>query len=69
MGEFFHGWRRKVGIVTLVIACVFMAGWVRSATVEVGPITPEKQTALVIRLKCEWGDNSHLSENTLTHYK
>ncbi len=30
MGEFFHGWRRKLGCVTLVMACVFMGGWVRS---------------------------------------
>ena len=30
MGEFFHGWRRKVGCLTLVMACLFMAGWVRS---------------------------------------
>jgi hypothetical protein len=30
MREFFRGWRRKVGCVTLLIACVFAAGWVRS---------------------------------------
>ena len=30
MGEFFRGWRRKVGVVTLLIACLFAAGWVRS---------------------------------------
>jgi hypothetical protein len=30
MGEFFRGWKRKVGVVTLVMACVFMVGWVRS---------------------------------------
>ena len=30
MGEFFKPWRRKLGIVTLVLACVFMGGWVRS---------------------------------------
>jgi hypothetical protein len=30
MGEFFRGWRRKAGCVTLVMACVLMAGWVRS---------------------------------------
>lgn len=30
MGEFFHGWRRKVGGAALVLALVFMAGWVRS---------------------------------------
>jgi len=30
MGEFFKGWRRKMGVLTLVMACVFAAGWVRS---------------------------------------
>ena len=30
MGEFFNGWRRKIGLLTLVMACVFMAGWIRS---------------------------------------
>ena len=30
MRAFFHGWRRKTGCVTLVIACVMMAVWVRS---------------------------------------
>jgi hypothetical protein len=29
MGEFFKGWRRKIGIVTLLMALVGMAGWVR----------------------------------------
>ena len=31
MKEFFRGWRRKVGVVTLVMACVFMGGWIRSS--------------------------------------
>lgn len=30
MRDFFKGWERKSGCVTLVMACVFMAGWVRS---------------------------------------
>jgi hypothetical protein len=30
MGEFFCGWRRKLGCVTLVVACVATAGWGRS---------------------------------------
>ena len=30
MGEFFRGWKRKIGVVTLVMACVFMVGWLRS---------------------------------------
>jgi len=32
MGDFFKGWRRQLGLRTLVVACVFMAGWVRSLT-------------------------------------
>ncbi len=30
MLQFFHGWRRKAGIVTLVMACGLMGMWVRS---------------------------------------
>jgi hypothetical protein len=30
MREFFRGWRRKVGVLSLVMACLFAAGWVRS---------------------------------------
>ncbi len=30
MSEFFRGWRRKSGVVTLMMACLFAAGWVRS---------------------------------------
>ena len=33
MGEFFHGWRRKIGVVTLLLTCVLMAGWLRSFVV------------------------------------
>jgi hypothetical protein len=33
MREFFRGWRRKIGVLTLLMACVFAAGWVRSFTV------------------------------------
>ena len=30
MREFFHGWRRKAGVVTLVVACAMMGMWMRS---------------------------------------
>jgi hypothetical protein len=30
MWEYFKGWRRKLGVLTLVMACVFMTAWVRS---------------------------------------
>lgn len=30
MREFFRGWERKLGALTLMLACVFTAGWVRS---------------------------------------
>jgi hypothetical protein len=34
MGEFFRGWRRKVGVVTLVLSCVFAGLWIRSRVVR-----------------------------------
>jgi hypothetical protein len=30
VGEFFKGWRRKAGLVTLALAMVLTAGWMRS---------------------------------------
>lgn len=30
MGTFFKPWRRKLGVVALGLACLLMAGWVRS---------------------------------------
>ncbi len=30
MGDYFKPWRRKLGVVTLAVACVLAAGWVRS---------------------------------------
>ena len=34
MREFFRGWRRKAGLVTLAMACLLMAGWMRSFVIE-----------------------------------
>lgn len=34
MREFFRGWKRKAGVVTLLLACVFAAGWVRGLATE-----------------------------------
>jgi hypothetical protein len=34
MGEYFKGWRRRLGVVTLVMACVFAAGWVRCSLIS-----------------------------------
>lgn len=33
MREFFHGWRRKAGVVPLVMALALMVGWLRSLIV------------------------------------
>ena len=30
MSDLFQGWRRKIGLTTLLLALVFMSGWVRS---------------------------------------
>jgi hypothetical protein len=34
MSDFFREWRRKIGCVTLLTACLFMSGWVRSQSRE-----------------------------------
>ena len=34
MGAYFKPLRWKIGVVTLVIACVFVVGWVRSVRVK-----------------------------------
>lgn len=33
MSSFFHGWRRKAGCVTLVMALIVMTAWIRSLVV------------------------------------
>lgn len=34
MRECFRGWRRKIGVLTLMMALVFMGGWVRSFSIK-----------------------------------
>ncbi len=33
MEKLFSGWKRKLGVVTLLLACVFTAGWTRSLSI------------------------------------
>lgn len=56
MLESFRGWKRKVGCVTLVLACVFAVGWVRSfgtqdtLTVRLNPSAHHKLISVSGRL-------------------
>jgi hypothetical protein len=34
MRDFFKPWRRKIGTMSLGLACVFLAGWVRSCSIS-----------------------------------
>lgn len=34
MGEYFKGWRRKIGVITLLFACLFTDAWMRGHIVE-----------------------------------
>ena len=34
MSAFFKGWKKKIGVLTLVMACLAMAGWMRSLAVQ-----------------------------------
>jgi hypothetical protein len=33
VGTYFKPWRQKIGVLTLVLACVFMGGWIRSRSI------------------------------------
>jgi len=48
MGEFFKGWRRKIGVLTLVMACVMMGAWVRSfGRMELIHICPGRSLVII----------------------
>jgi len=61
MSEFFHGWRRKAGCVLLVMALVFMGGWIRSRIIEdrVEYSTREDTTDIWISSDNEFGVIRH----------
>ena len=40
MGDFFRGWRRKLGVATLVIALGFIGIWIRSKNLSDAFISP-----------------------------
>jgi len=69
MGDFFHGWRRKTGCVTLVMACLVTAGWARSFLVTdeltvPGRLFPSCKSKILlyssirgIEIERQWSDN------------
>jgi hypothetical protein len=56
MREFLHGWRRKAGVISLVLACLFTGAWVRSfkstdtVTIRSGEFTYECLASIDCRL-------------------
>ncbi|WP_157605455.1 hypothetical protein [Schlesneria paludicola] len=40
MRDFFRGWKRKIGVVTLLMACILSSFWIRSQAVEDALISP-----------------------------
>ena len=34
MGDFFRSWKRKLGVLTLLVACAGVAIWVRASVVQ-----------------------------------
>ena len=47
MGEFFRGWRRKCGVLTLLMASVFEAAWVRSLSTSDAILIPRTKSEFI----------------------
>ncbi len=55
MNGYFRPLRRKFGVLTLLLACVFMVGWVRSLTViDVLTLRPDKYCSVFIVSNKSW---------------
>ena len=69
VGKFFRGSRRKVGVLTLMMACIFLIGWIRSPFVEDSieiPIGRHSTVSLIsaysqLMLKSEFSRSSQYS--------
>jgi len=59
MGEFFKSWRQKAGCVTLVMACVLMAAWVRGLCVT------DRITYDIPAWNCSWSVHNGGGECTV----
>ena len=65
MRAFFKGWKRKIGVVALVMACVFMAVWARSLSISDAILIPRTKPEF-IRLDSRSG---RLSWNNIQNEK
>lgn len=67
MKEFFHGWRRKAGLLTLFVACLFMAIWVRSLLVLDRFCLPQPdRMILTLDGACRWLSYTPLADSDFT---
>jgi hypothetical protein len=61
MHTFFHGWRRKAGVVTLVMALILMVAWVRSLMICDTIVAPRRGTLQFVQSfvgTVRWGRHS-----------
>ena len=63
MGVFFHRSRRKTGVVTLVMAWVFMSGWVRSYAFEDGVSVGLRQSRREFSMFVSFQSGIHFLQN------
>src|SRR6478736_6446220 len=69
MGEYFKPLRRKIGVLTLAMACLFTAGWIRSQTICDGiaiTFTKNRYSLRSYRNQILW-DHQHVDEGKLYH--
>ena len=67
MRDFFRGWKRRAGVATLMMACLFAAGWVGSLDLDEFPVLwshhVDEETYYEARM---WKAGIHFAKFTLT---
>ena len=73
MGDFFYGWRRKTGCISLVLACVFLGAWVRSYSVTDAIIIGSGNHWIDATMSCDglliWADQNDESSRSFIEWR
>jgi hypothetical protein len=69
MHTFFHGWRRKTGVVALGLACVVMGLWIRSrGVVDAATFTDVRHCITNSPLGLDWSNRTGMGQVSVPQF-